>query len=83
MTLCYYCSGTARCHICSGTGVPGDGRVCAICGGNGKCTHSTFGVMGRVTADLEARRSIELNVSKVPRLTITECRFLVAQDLVA
>ena len=36
MALCYYCSGTARCHVCSGTGVQGDGRVCAICGGSGE-----------------------------------------------
>ena len=46
MALCYYCAGTARCHVCSGTGIQGDGRVCAVCGGNGKCTHCTGGGMG-------------------------------------
>ena len=51
MALRYYCSGTARCHVCSGTGVQGDGRVCAICGGSGKCTHCSGGVMGRTAAD--------------------------------
>lgn len=45
MTICYYCSGSSRCHVCSGTGVQGDGRTCAVCGGNGRCTHCTNGVM--------------------------------------
>ncbi|MFL5335763.1 MAG: hypothetical protein ACJ8H8_21925 [Geminicoccaceae bacterium] len=50
MAICYYCSGSARCHVCSGTGVQGDGRVCSVCGGNGRCTHCTGGVM-RLMAD--------------------------------
>ena len=28
------------------TGMQGDGRLCAICGGNGKCTHCTGGIIG-------------------------------------
>ena len=43
MALCYNCSGTAR-HVCSGIGVQGDGRVGAICGGSGKCTHCGGGL---------------------------------------
>ena len=43
MALCYYCSGTAGCHVYGGTGVQGDGRVCAICSGSGKCTHCRRG----------------------------------------
>ena len=45
MAICYYCSGSARCHVCTGTGIQGDGRTCAVCGGNGRCTHCTGGVM--------------------------------------
>ena len=62
MALCYYCSGTARCHVCSGTGVQGDGRVCAVCGGSGKCTHCSGGVMRSARADLHRRRLIALGV---------------------
>ena len=64
MALCYCCSGTARCHVCSGTGVQGDGWVCAICGGNGKCTHCSGGVMGRRTADPARRRLVEDGVPR-------------------
>lgn len=45
MAICYYCSGSARCQVCTGTGIQGDGRTCAVCGGNGRCTHCTGGVM--------------------------------------
>jgi len=47
MATCYFCSGSARCHVCTGTVVQGDGRVCSVCGGNGRCTHCTGGVMSR------------------------------------
>ena len=66
MALCYYCSGTARCHVCSGTGVQGDGRVCAICGGSGKCTHCSGGMMGRTAAEPARRRLIEYVVPGFP-----------------
>lgn len=52
MAICYYCSGSARCHVCTGTGIQGDGRTCAVCGGNGRCTHCTGGVMRRPDAPL-------------------------------
>lgn len=55
MATCYYCSGSARCHVCTGTGVQGDGRVCAVCGGNGRCTHCTGGVMSHRAIALTAQ----------------------------
>ena len=65
MALCYYCSGTARCHVCSGTGVQGDGRVYAVCGGSAKCTHSGGGVIERTAADPARSRLVEYSVTEL------------------
>ena len=50
MAMCSWRFGTARCHVCNGTGAQGDGRVRAICGGNGNRTHCSGAVMRRATA---------------------------------
>ena len=63
MALCSWRLGTARCHVCNGTGVQGDGRVRAICGGNGKRTHCSGGVMGRATAVRAGRGCVPAEVN--------------------
>lgn len=63
MPNCYYCNGSARCAVCTGTGIQTDGRVCNVCGGRGRCTHCTNGQMrvsARGLAGLPFRRRLGL-----------------------
>ena len=57
MAACYYCNGTTRCDGCAGRGVQFDGRVCALCGGSGKCQHCSDGQMHARVPEATMHRS--------------------------